>query len=86
MASAAPPAQERRDGAPAQSSPPSSSIAASIPDGLAAEPVLLTARPPQGRLDRAPFVMLYSLAAMQAVNVSMFGLKRWDELFFFGKI
>ena len=50
--------------------------AASPPDGLAAEPVLLAARPAQGRLDRAPFVMLYSLAAMQAVNVSLFGLKR----------
>lgn len=47
-----------------------------IPEGLAAEPVLLAARQPQGRLDRAPFVMLYSLAAMQAANVSLFGLKR----------
>ena len=81
MASAAPPAQERRNGAgaPAPSSghraPTASSISA-VPEGLAAEPVLLTARPPQGRLDRAPFVMLYSLAEMQAVNVSMFGLKR----------
>ena len=75
MAAAAPPAQERRNGVggPTQSARPSISA---IPEGLAAEPVLLTARPTQGRLDRAPFVMLYSLAAMQAVNVSMFGLKR----------
>ena len=83
MPSAAPPAQERRNGADGETqnsllgSRASPSIAAAnVPDGLAAEPVLLTARPTQGRLDRAPFVMLYSLAAMQAVNVSMFGLKR----------
>ena len=86
MATAAPPAQERRhnNGAGAAPTPgssshrrkPSISSSAAIPEGLGAEPVLLTARPTQGRLDRAPFVMLYSLAAMQAVNVSMFGLKR----------
>jgi len=52
------------------------SITSVPPDGLACEPVLLRARPPQSRLDRAPFVMLYSLAAMQAFNVSVLGLKR----------
>lgn len=80
MAAAAPSAQERRNGAgetPSQNARRNhQSISSAIPEGLAAEPVLLTARPTQGRLDRAPFVMLYSLAAMQWVNVSISGLKR----------